>query len=323
MRAAMISAFEGPRAVTVDDVSTPKPAAGAVTIDVRYAGVTFPDVLQTWGRYQLRPDPPFTPGWEIAGVVRDDAGAFRRGDRVAAMPIVGGFAETVNVEPNMIFPVPDDVSLDVAAALPLNYLTADFALRRRGGLRAGECVLVQGAGGGVGTASCQLAAALGARVIAVVSSAEKAERAERAGAHDVVMADDFLARVRELTDGRGVDLVVDPVGGDRFLDSLRSMRPEGRLLVVGFAGGGIPTVKTNRLLLTNTSVMGVAVAEFWRAEPAYARSQWDAIMPRVRAGELAPVVGNRYPLSDISQALQDVDERRSAGKALIEVRQQP
>ncbi len=323
MRAAMISAFEGPRAVTVDDVPTPEPAAGAVTIDVQYAGVTFPDVLQTRGLYQLRPDLPFTPGWEVAGVVREDAGAFRRGDRVAAMPVVGGFAETVNVVPDMVFPVPDDVSLDVAAALPLNYLTADFALRRRGGLRAGECVLVHGAGGGVGTASCQMAAALGARVIAVVSTAEKAERAEQAGAHDVVMADGFLERVRELTDGRGVDLVVDPVGGDRFLDSLRSMRPEGRLLVIGFAGGGIPTVKINRLLLTNTSVIGVAVAEFWRVEPAFARSQWDAIMPRVRAGELAPVVGNRYPLSDISQALQDVDERRSAGKALIEVRQRP
>jgi NADPH:quinone reductase len=323
MRAAMISAFDGPRAVTVDDVPPPEPAAGAVTVDVHHAGVTFPDVLQTRGQYQVRPELPFTPGWEIAGVVRQDAGAFRRGDRVAAMPMVGGFAETVNVDPDMVFPVPDDVSLEVAAALPLNYLTADFALRRRGGLRAGERVLVHGAGGGVGTACCQMAAALGARVIAVVSSAEKAERAEQAGAHDVVMADDFLGRVRQLTGGRGVDLVVDPVGGDRFLDSLRSMAPEGRLLVLGFAGGGIPTVKTNRLLLTNTSVMGVAVAEFWKAEPAYARAQWDAITPRVRAGELAPVVGNRYPLSDIGQALQDVDERRTAGKALIEVRQQP
>src|SRR3954468_283604 len=323
MRAAVISAFDGPRAVTVDDVPTPEPAAGAVTVDVHYAGVTFPDVLQTWGRYQLRPDPPFTPGWEIAGVVRDDAGAFRRGDRVAAMPIIGGFAETVDVDPTMVFPVPDDVALDVAAALPLNYLTADFALRRRGGLRAGESVLVQGAGGGVGTACCQMAAALGARVIAVVSSAEKAERAAQAGAHEVVMADGFLERVRELTEGRGVDLVVDPVGGDRFLDSLRAMGREGRLLVIGFAGGGIPTVKTNRLLLTNTSVLGVAVAEFWRAEPAFARLQWDAIMPRVRSGELAPVVGAPSPLSDISRALQDVDERRSAGKALIEVRPQP
>jgi NADPH2:quinone reductase len=294
-----------------------------VTIDVHYAGVTFPDVLQTRGLYQLRPDLPFTPGWEVAGVVRADAGAFRRGDRVAAMPIVGGFAETVGVDPAMVFPVPDDVPLDVAAALPLNYLTADFALGRRGGLRAGECVLVQGAGGGVGTAACQMAAALGARVIAVVSSAEKAERAAQAGAHDVVMADGFLARVRELTEGRGVDLVVDPVGGDRFLDSLRAMRPEGRLLVIGFAGGGIPTVKTNRLLLTNTSVLGVAVAEFWRTEPDFARSRWDAIMPRVRAGELAPVLGNRYPLADVGQALQDVDERRSAGKTVIEVRQQP
>ncbi len=321
MRAAVISVLDGPRAVTVDDVPVPEPAAGAVTIDVHHAGVTFPDVLQTRGLYQLRPDLPFTPGWEVAGVVRADAGAFRRGDRVAAMPIVGGFAETVHVDPDMVFPVPDDVPLDVAAALPLNYLTADFALRRRGGLRAGESVLVQGAGGGVGTAACQMAAALGARVIAVVSSAEKAARAAQAGASDVVMADGFLDRVRELTGGRGVDLVVDPVGGDRFLDSLRSLRPEGRLLVIGFAGGGIPTVKTNRLLLTNTSVLGAAVAEFWRTEPTFARSQWDAIMPRVRAGELAPLIGSRYPLSDVVRALRDVDERRSAGKTVIEVRQ--
>ncbi len=142
----------------------------------------------------------------------------------------------------------------------------------------------------------------------------------RAGAHEVVMADSFLEQVRELTEGRGVDLVVDPVGGDRFLDSLRSMRPEGRLLVIGFAGGGIPTVKTNRLLLTNTSVIGVAVSEFWKLEPDYARRQWDSIMPLVSAGKLTPVVGRSQPLADISQALQNVEERRSVGKTLIRVR---
>jgi NADPH:quinone reductase len=154
VHAAVITALTGPDAVDIQDVPEPTPKQDQVLVDVEYAGVVFPDVLHTRGRYQLRPDLPFTPGWEVSGVVRADAGGFRAGDRVAAMPVIGGFAETVAVDPHMVFPLPDDVPLDKAAALPLNYLTAHFALTRRAQLSKGETVLVHGAAGGLGTAAC-------------------------------------------------------------------------------------------------------------------------------------------------------------------------
>ena len=191
MRAAVVTELNGPDGVVIREVPDPTPEPGHVLIDVEYAGISFPDVLQTRGQYQVRPELPFTPGWEISGVVREDSGSFRAGDRVAAMPFTGGVAESVVVDANYVFPLPDSVSFATAAALPLNYLTAHFALVRRAKLQPGETVLVQGAAGGVGSASCNMAAALGARVIAVVSSTEKVAIAEAAGAHHVVLADGF------------------------------------------------------------------------------------------------------------------------------------
>ena len=320
MRAAVITALTGPDAVEIQEVPEPTPEQHHVLIDVEYAGVVFPDVLHTRGEYQLRPDVPFTPGWEVSGVVRGDAGRFRAGDRVAAMPIVGGFAATVAVDARMVFPLPDDVPFDKAAALPLNYLTVHFALRRRAQLRHGETVLVHGAAGGVGTAACQLAAAYGARVIAVVSTTEKGKVARAAGAHDVVPVDGFRDEVRRLTDGRGVDVVVDPVGGDRFTDSVRSLAREGRLLVLGFTGREIPTVKVNRLLLTNTSVMGVASAEFWVDEPDYAGQQWRDLVPFMRSGAIDPPIGPVFALDDAAAAIRELDERRAAGRVLVRMR---
>lgn len=181
MRAAVITALTGPDAVEIQEVAEPEPKPNQVVVDVAYAGVVFPDVLQTRGQYQLRPDLPFTPGWEVSGVVRADAGGFRAGDRVAAMPVLGGLAETVAVGPHMVFPLPDTVPFDKGATLPLNYLTVHFALIRRARLKQGEIVLVHGAAGGVGTAACQLAAAYGAQVVAVVSTAAKGEVARAAG----------------------------------------------------------------------------------------------------------------------------------------------
>src|SRR6476660_5193611 len=269
MRAARVTSLGGPSTVTVEDVPEPTLEAGDVLVDVHEAGVSFPDVLMTRGLYQMRPNLPFVPGAECAGVVREagDGTRFQPGDRVAAFPVLGAFAETVAVAEAMVFPLPDDVPFEVGAALPMNYLTVHFALTRRGQLERGEDVLVHGGAGGIGTAAIQLARAMDARVIAVVSSEDKIETARSAGAHHIALADDFLAGVKELTQGRGVDLVVDPVGGERFTDSLRSLAPEGRLLVIGFTGGEIPTVKVNRLLLTNTSVVGVGSNEFWRRQP--------------------------------------------------------
>lgn len=321
MRAAVITALTGPDGVVVRDEPEPEAAAGQVLIDVHSAGVVFPDVLQTRGDYQMRPELPFTPGWEVAGVVREDCGGFRAGDRVAAMPVIGGFAETVAVRPEMVFPLPDDILFDKGAALPLNYLTGHFALMRRARLLAGEAVLVQGAAGGVGTAACQLAAAYGARVIAVVSTPDKGEIARAAGAHEVVGVAGFRDQVSRLTDGRGVDVVVDPVGGDRFTESLRTLAPEGRLIVIGFTGREIPTVKVNRLLLTNTTVMGAASEEFWHLDPGYADQQWRELMPLMRSGAIDPPIGEIFSLEEIASALRAMDERRAIGRLIVRVRE--
>jgi len=322
VRAAVISVLDGPDAVEVTEVAEPVPAAGQVLVDVAYAGVVFPDVLQTRGEYQLRPSLPFVPGWEVSGVVREDAAGFRAGDRVAVMPVVGGFAETVAVDADMVFPLPDEVSMETGALLPLNYLTAHFALHRRAGLRSGETVLVHGAAGGLGTAVCQLASALGARVLAVVSTAAKGLVAEAAGAHEVLPVDGFREAVRRLTDDRGVDVVVDPVGGDRFTDSLRSLSTGGRLLVLGFTAGAIPTVKVNRLLLSNTTVMGVASAEFWRAHPGYVAQQWRELLPLVRSGVVDAVERDVWPLLDTAGALRVLDQRRAAGRVVVRVQEE-
>ena len=321
MRAAVITTLAGPDAVEIHEVAEPQPTAYQVLIDVAYAGVVFPDVLQTRGEYQRRPQLPFSPGWEVSGVVRADSGGFRAGDRVAAMPVFGGFAETVAVDAGMVFPLPDDVPFDKAAALPLNYLTAHFALIRRAQLTAGETVLVHGAAGGVGIASCQLAASLGARVIAVVSSQAKAEIAQAARADEIVPVNGFLDAARRITGGRGVDVVVDPVGGDRFIDSLRSLAPEGRLLVIGFTGRQIPTVRVNRLLLTNTAVIGVASAEFWQSHPHYPSQQWRVLLPLLRSGTIDPPIASVYPLDKTATAIRDLDERRAAGRVLIQIRE--
>ncbi|GGN01508.1 NADPH:quinone oxidoreductase [Terrabacter tumescens] len=323
MRAARVTSLGGPSTVTVDEVPEPTLEPGHVLVDVHEAGVSFPDVLMTRGLYQMRPELPFVPGAECAGVVREAAegSAFRPGDRVAAFPVLGAFAETVAVPEAMVFPLPDAVPFQVGAALPMNYLTVHFALTQRGRLERGEVVLVHGAAGGIGTAAIQLARAMDARVIAVVSSEDKIETARAAGAHHVVLADGFLAAAKELTDGRGVDVVVDPVGGDRFTDSLRSLAPEGRLLVIGFTAGQIPEVKVNRLLLNNISVVGVGWGAFWMPDPSYLRTQWESILPLLESGALAPPIGSRHPLDDIAAALTEIDERRAQGKVTLTVRQ--
>jgi NADPH:quinone reductase len=320
VRAAVVTDLIGPDGVVVREVPDPALKPGQVLIDVECAGISFPDVLQTRGQYQVRPELPFTPGWEISGVVRESSGYFGAGERVAAMPFTGGVSESVAVDAHYVFPLPDSVSFATAAALPLNYLTAHFALVRRAKIQPGETVLVHGAAGGVGSASCNVAAALGARVIGVVSSTEKVATAQVAGAHHVVLADGFAAEVRELTDGRGVDVIVDPVGGERFTDSLRSLAREGRLLVVGFAGGQIPVVKTNRLLLNNTTVMGAATRELWNYEPEMPQRQWSELMPLLNSGVLHPVVGQQFSMEETASAIRMIDERRAAGKVLVRVR---
>ena len=315
MRAVQVTSLDGPQAVQVTDVPEPE-ATGKVLVDVHVAGVNFPDVLMSRGEYQMKPELPFVPGSEIAGTVVSGEG-FAPGTRVAGFPVLGGYAERAAVDPGLLFRLPDRVSFAAGAALLMNYLTVDFALARRAALRPGETVLVQGAAGGIGVATVQLAKVMGARVIAVVSSEAKAEVARAAGADETVPAAGFLAAVKELTGGRGVDLVVDPVGGDRFTDSLRSLAPEGRLLVVGFTGGAIPEVKVNRLLLNNVSVVGVGWGAFWMRDPSYLQEQWARLLPYLEDGRLDPLVGNSYPLEQATDALLELDERRALAKVVL------
>ncbi|MDT7707093.1 MAG: NADPH:quinone reductase [Pseudonocardiales bacterium] len=318
MRAVQVVALDGPAAVQVREVPEPVRQPDQVLVDVRAAGVNFPDVLQSKGQYQYRPEMPFTLGSEIAGVVREapEGSPLKPGDRVAGFPGTGAFAEVVAVSADHVLPLPDEVGFAAGACLPMNYLTAHFALLVRGHLRKGQRVLVQGAAGGVGTACVQLAAAVGAHVVAVVSTDAKAEVARAARAHDTVLVDGFRDAVKALGP---VDIVVDPVGGDRFTDSLRCLAPEGRLLVIGFTAGDIPTVKVNRLLLNNIDVVGVGWGAFAMARPGYLGTQWAELEPHLRNGALDPLISATFPLERAGDALTRLDERQVTGKVVLEV----
>lgn len=321
MRAARIHQTDGPKNVTIEEVAAPEPNDHVVIVDVRTAGVSFPDLLLTKGEYQLKPDPPFTLGSEGAGRVASapEGSEFAVGDRVAFLTL-GAYAEQASAPKQMVFPLPDEVGYEAGAALTINYHTALFALSERGGLVSGETVLIQGAAGGVGTASIQVAKAMGARVLSVVSSDEKAEVALRAGSDEVIFAgDEMRERVKQMTSGLGVDLVVDPVGGQRFTDNLRCLQDGGRLLVVGFAEGSIPEVKVNRLLLRNTSVVGVAWGSFIATRPELARSLGESVNRMAISGEIDPIIGATYKLEDAARALQSLEDRTATGKVILQV----
>jgi NADPH2:quinone reductase len=324
MRAVQVLQPTGPADIRVVDVPEPEPGPGEVLVEVHAVGVSFPDLLLSQGRYQLRPDPPFTLGVDVAGGVvsaPDGTDGLEPGARVAGVVPYGGAAERVAVPASSVLPLPEEMSYELAAALPMNYLTALFALQERGGLQAGETVLVHGASGGVGSATLQVARGLGARTIAVVSTEEKADFVRRLGADETVLVDVFKDAVRDLTGGRGVDVVVDVVGGDAFTDSLRCLAEQGRLLVVGFASGqGIPEVKVNRLLLTNVDVRGVGWGAYALSRPTFMREQWEQLLPMVASGVVAPRIGATYPLEDFGLALQEMADRRTLGKSVALVR---
>ncbi|MBS4729113.1 NADPH:quinone oxidoreductase family protein [Mycobacterium sp. SM1] len=323
MRAVQVARLDGPGAVEVVELEEPR-GDDAVVIDVHAAGVAFPDALLSRGRYQHRPPLPFILGAEAAGVVRSaPAGAgVRAGDRVAALTMLtGAMADVIAVVPQRVFKLPDAVSLEAGAGLLFNDLTVHFALRARGRLAPGETVLVHGAAGGIGTSTLRLAAALGAaRTVAVVSTPEKAEVATAAGATDVVPADGFKDAVLELTNGRGVDIVVDPVGGDRVTDSLRSLAPGGRLLIVGFTGGEIPTIKVNRLLLNNIEAVGVGWGAWVASHPQYLAQQWSELQPLLAGGTVAAPQPVIYPLGRAAEAIASLENRTARGKVVIGLR---
>jgi NADPH2:quinone reductase len=323
VRALQLQDAIGPDGLQEVELPDPEAQEGTVLIEIHAAGVGFVDLLLTRGEYQIRPPVPFVPGLEVAGVVRNAPAHSRLapGQRVAATTPFGGFAELAVAPEAVVFELPESLSFAEGAAFTVNYQTAHLGLLRRGRLRAGETVLVHGAAGGTGSAAVQVARARGARVIAVAGGAAKRAAAAEAGAHEVLDADsDWVEAVRELTGGRGADVVFDPVGGDRFDSSLRCTAPEGRLLVVGFASGRIPEVPVNRLLLRHLDVVGVNFGGMLPVDQGFAQRAAEELAEMVERGELRPMVGPRYPLGEGAQALRDLAERRVTGKPVLLVR---
>jgi NADPH2:quinone reductase len=322
VKAVLCTQFGPPELLELQDVPSPQPQDGEVVITVKAASVNFPDVLIIENKYQFKPALPFSPGSELAGVVKEvGAGVthVRPGDRVMAFTIHGAFAEEVRLEARRVLPIPDDMDFDTAAALLLTYGTMDHGLRDRGQLRAGESVLVLGASGGIGIASIEIAKALGASVIACASSDDKLQVCREHGADEVInyAREDIRERIKALTGGRGVDVIVDPVGGSYTEPALRSIAWRGRLLVVGFAAGDIPRIPLNLTLLKGCAIVGVFWGDFLRREPEAFRASVAQLASWYAAGKLRPHVSARYPLAQAADAIRAMAERKVVGKLLV------
>jgi NADPH2:quinone reductase len=311
-----------PAELRVSEIPEPEAGPGALQIEVRAAGCNFFDTLIVQGKYQVKPAFPFTPGGEIAGVVKAlGAGVegFAVGDRVLAGTQIGGFAETAVVPAAYAHRMPDGMSFEEGAAIPIIYPTSYAALIFRANLQAGETLLVHAAAGGVGSTAVQIGKALGARVIATVGGGDKVEIARELGADEVIdyRVDDFVARVHEITGGSGADVIYDPVGGDVFDRSLKCIAWNGRLLVVGFASGRIPEVKTNRIMLKNIAVTGIHWGAYLEKEPQRVPETFDGLFALYREGLIKPLIFNTYPLKDLPSALGELASRKTHGKLII------
>lgn len=321
MRALVCSSLDGLDGVAVGELPEPELGPGGVRIAVRAAAVNFPDLLMIRGLYQERPDPPFAPGMEVAGdviEVADAVSGVQAGDRVFAPVGHGGYAEQVVVDQGAVVPMPEDMPYEIATTLPLAYGTAYHALVDRGGLRSGETLLVLGAAGGVGLAATQIGAALGARVIAAVSSGEKADAVRDAGANDVLRYDerDMRDAMRELAPD-GADVIFDPVGGDATEAALRATAWNGRLLIVGFASGDIPAIPANLPLLKGCAVVGVFWGRFASTEPLRNRRNFETLGSWWLEGRIDPLVSQTYDLDHATDALRRIGARGAVGKLVI------
>jgi NADPH2:quinone reductase len=322
MKAVVCKAWGPPDSLVVEEVADLVPAAGQVVVDVKAAGVNFPDVLTVQGKYQVKPELPFTPGNEFAGIVRsvgDGVTAYRTGDRVIGFTRTGAFAEQALAPADMLMPMPAGMDFEVAAAITLTYGTSHHAIVDRGALQPGETMLVLGAAGGVGLAAIEIGKALGARVIAAASSAEKLAVCKARGA-DVLIdysREDLREALKAATGGKGPDVVYDPVGGVYSEPALRSIAWRGRHLVVGFANGEIPKLPWNLMLLKGASVVGVFWGDFVRREPQANLAAMRQMLGWMAEGKLRPLVSRRYPLADTAQALNDMAERKVTGKVVI------
>jgi len=324
MKAAICRSFAPIEALWIGDIATPEVGPGQIRIEAHAAGVNFPDVLMVQGKYQTKPPVPFVPGSEVAGfidAVGEGVTGFAVGDRVAAFSGTGAFAEYVTVPATQVFPLPDKVDLTVAAGMLITYGTSYHALKDRAGLGSGESLLVLGAAGGVGLAAVELGALMGARVIAAASTPEKLALAREYGAAETIdySSESLGDRLRTLTDGKGVDVVYDPVGGASTLTAVKLLAWGGRLLVVGFASGDIPAIPANLLLLKSASALGVLWGNSLRADPAHHRRNIADLVGWLAEGRIKPKIEKVVPLDQAVDALNHVRERRAQGKVILAV----
>ena len=322
MRAWQVNAFGEPESMALAEVNVPEPGPDQVRVRVRAAGLNFFDILQIQGKYQVKPSFPFTPGAEVAGIVDAVGGnvsQFAPGDAVLALTHGGGLAEYTLAEAGRTFRMPAGMGFDEASVMPIVYHTALFALRHRAGLRPGEWLLVHAGASGVGMSAIQIGKALGARVIATAGSPEKLEFCRAQGAeHAISYRDgDWVERVKEITGGAGADVIYDPVGGDIFDLSTKCIALEGRLLVIGFVSGRIPSIQTNRILLKNISIVGVLWGNYDHAHPEYLPKAQQELEQLYAAGSIRPVVSRRYSLEGAPAGLRDLAARKVVGKAVV------
>ncbi len=322
MKAMVCRELTGPAALRLEEVAEPRPAPHQVRIRVRACGVNFADSLITRGQYQKQPQPPFSPGFELSGEVLELGAGVEKiavGDRVIAIIPHGGYAEQVVADADRCTPMPAAMSWEHGAAFPVVFGTSHIALWRRARLQAGETLVVHGASGGVGLTAVAIGKRLGATVIATASSPEKLAVAHAHGAdHWVdVSREDVRTRIKELTDGRGADVIYDPVGGELFTASLRSIAFEGRILVIGFAGGVVPQIPANHLLVKNVDVIGVNWPAYAELHPQVMRESFQTLMHWYLDGAISPHVSARYPLEQAVAALHQVIARKTTGKVVI------
>ncbi|MDM0001769.1 NADPH:quinone oxidoreductase family protein [Variovorax sp. J22P240] len=322
MKAILCRQYGPPESLTLEDLPSLVPGPKQVVIAVRAAGVNFPDTLIIQGKYQFKPDMPFSPGGEVAGVIRavgTEVTGLHVGDRVLAPLGWGGYAEEAIAEAWRVLPIPPDMDFATASAFVLTYGTSHHALKDRAQLRPGETVLVLGAAGGVGLAAIEIAKAMGARVIAAASSDEKLAVCAEHGADELIQyeRDDLRERLKQITQGRGVDVVYDPVGGAYSEAVLRSTAWNGRFLVVGFAAGDIPSIPLNLPLLKGCAIVGVFWGAFARNEPARNAQNMDELLAWFQQGKVRPHICARYPLEQAADAMKAIASRAAKGKVVI------
>jgi NADPH:quinone reductase len=323
MKAVLCKAHGSPESLVVEEVESPAPGPGQVVISVKAAGVNFPDTLIIQGKYQFQPPLPFSPGSEVAGIVKEvgtGVESVKIGDRVTASSAFGGFAEEFVANADALIPLPAGIDFDVASAFALTYGTSLHALKDRGNLQPGERLLVLGAAGGVGLASIEIGTLLGAQVIAAASTEEKLAVCRQYGASEVInySEQDLKERIKELTRGQGVDVVVDPVGGDYSEAALRGMAWNGRFLVIGFTAGSIPRVPLNLPLLKGCSIVGVFWGSFVARDPQQSQANFQQLLGWLQEGKLRPHISARYPLEQAADALYDIINRKVTGKIVLQ-----